>query len=156
MSEAVDPIEKKPFFHFLPGTLACSIATAGCNLHCRFCQNWEISQWPHGHAGPPPGHPVTPAGIAAAAPAARCPSTACTCTEPTVFMELALATCRLAAEAGLRHVYPGNVPGDAREDTRCPGCERPVVRRRGFAVLEDRLAMGRCPVCGTALAGVWA
>jgi pyruvate formate lyase activating enzyme len=284
VSAAVDPIEKKPFFHVLPGTLAYSIATVGCNLHCRFCQNWAISQWPHEHGGRPPGEPLTPAAIVAEARACRCASVAYTYTEPTIFMELALATCRLAAEAGLRnlfvtngymtpealalvapvlhganvdlksfsdayyrrvcgatlapvlatirrlrargiwvevttllvpghndsdeelgalaawlaavdtdmpwhvsafypahrmmdvpptptaalhraarigqhaglrHVYTGNVPGDPWEDTRCPGCQGVVVRRRGFAVTENRLDGGRCPACGTAVAGVW-
>jgi len=46
VSRNIDPIEKKPFFHFLPGSRAYSIATVGCNLRCSFCQNWEISQWP--------------------------------------------------------------------------------------------------------------
>src|SRR6188508_2180653 len=50
-----DPVEKKPLFHFLPGTSAFSIATVGCNFHCRYCQNWEISQLPRIHGGSVPG-----------------------------------------------------------------------------------------------------
>ena len=45
----VDPVEKKPLFHFFPGSVAYSIATVGCNLRCAFCQNWPISQWPKAH-----------------------------------------------------------------------------------------------------------
>ena len=49
ISREIDPIEKKPLFHFLPGSSAYSIATVGCNLRCSFCQNWQISQWPKEH-----------------------------------------------------------------------------------------------------------
>lgn len=282
----IDPIEKKPFFHFLPGSSAYSIATAGCNFHCSFCQNWGISQWPCEHPGRPlPGTAGAPRDIVSAARAAGCASIAYTYTEPTIFFELALATCRLAAEAGLRnvfvtngymtpealaliapvlhaanvdlksfsdryyrkvcgatlpsvldtirgmrrrgiwvevttllipdhndddaelaalarwlaetdrdmpwhvsaffptykmlsvaptplatleraarigrdaglnYVYAGNIPGEERESTACPGCGEVVVRRRGFALLANRLKDGRCPRCRTALAGVWA
>ena len=281
----IDPIEKKPFFHFLPGSTAYSIATAGCNFHCLFCQNWVISQWPRGHPDRMlPGEAVTPGDIVGAARTARCASIAYTYTEPTIFFELALGTCRLAAEAGLRnvfvtngymtpealaligpvlhganvdlksfsdryyrrvcgatlrpvldtirglrlrgvwvevttllipghndddaelaalarwlsktdrdipwhvsaffpaykmittpptplatleraarigrdaglrYVYVGNIPGEERESTACPGCGNVVVRRRGFAVLANRLEGGRCPWCRAALAGVW-
>ncbi len=281
----VDPIEKKPFFHFLPGSLAYSVATVGCNLHCLFCQNWAISQWPREKTGPVPGEPASPRALVAAARAARCATIAYTYTEPTIFFELALATSRLAVEAGLRnvfvtngymtaealdliapvlhganvdlksfsdryyrkvcgatlapvletiqrmrerliwvevttlvipgrndsdeelaalarwlasvdrdlpwhvsgfypaykmadvpptpvealhraahigrdaglrYVYSGNVPGDTLENTACPECGRWLLRRRGFAVLENHLADGRCPVCQKAIAGVWA
>ena len=284
VSADVDPIEKKPFFHFLPGSLAYSIATVGCNLHCLFCQNWQISQWPREHTGPVPGRPTTPREIVAAARATGSATIAYTYTEPTIFFELALETSRLAAEAGLRnvfvtngymtrealdliggalhaanvdlksfsdryyrrvcgatlrpvletiealrargvwvevttllipgrndgdeelgalahwlasvdrempwhvsafspayrltdapptparalhraarlgrdaglrYVYTGNVPGDPWESTACPTCGRWLVRRRGFSVLENVLAGGRCPDCGTAIAGVW-
>jgi pyruvate formate lyase activating enzyme len=104
----VDPIEKKPFFHFLPGTLAYSIATVGCNFHCRFCQNWAIAQWPHDRPEPFPGDPAAPADIVAAALRAQCRTIAYTYTEPTIFFELALATCREAARAGLRNVFVTN------------------------------------------------
>lgn len=109
VSAEVDPIEKKPFFHFLPGTLAYSVATVGCNFHCRFCQNWTISQWPRLQPGAaPPGARVTPADVVAAARAAGCRTIAYTYTEPTVFLELALPVSRLAAAAGLRNVFVTN------------------------------------------------
>lgn len=104
----IDPIEKKPFFHFLPGSLAYSIATVGCNMHCSFCQNWGISQWPRERRGSIPGAPVSPGRIVADARAAGCASIAYTYTEPTIFLELALDTCRHAVEAGLRNVFVTN------------------------------------------------
>jgi pyruvate formate lyase activating enzyme len=283
-SAAVDPIEKKPFFHFLPGSRAYSIATAGCNFHCRFCQNWLISQWPRDRGWPFPGEPTTPGDIVRAAVTLGCASIAYTYTEPTVFFELALETARravdaglrnvfvtngymtaealdvlapalhganvdlkafsesyyrkvcgatltpvldtirglrghgiwvevttlvvpghndsddelwavaawlaaldrdipwhvsaffpayrmlevpptpvaslhraarLGRQAGLRYVYTGNVPPDAWQDTACPSCGRWLVRRRGYRVLDQLVAGGRCPVCGVAIAGVW-
>ena len=104
----IDPIEKKPFFHFLPGSLAYSIATVGCNFHCLFCQNWEISQWPREYAASVPGELTTPREIVAAARATGCRSIAYTYTEPTIFFELALDTCRLAAAAGLKNLFVTN------------------------------------------------
>ncbi len=80
----IDPIEKKPLFHFLPGTMAFSLATAGCNLNCKFCQNWEISQ-----VGPEQVRSIyaPPEQIAAAAAKYDCPSIAYTYSEPTIFYE---------------------------------------------------------------------
>jgi len=72
----LDPIEKKPFFHFLPGSLSYSVSTVGCNFHCLFCQNWEISQWPREHVGQVPGTPTTAVEIVASARAAGCESIA--------------------------------------------------------------------------------
>ncbi len=108
ISDEIDPIEKKPFFHFLPGTLAYSIATVGCNFHCLFCQNYVISQWPRERPGPLPGEPARPGQIVAAARAAGCRSIAYTYTEPTIFFELALETSRLAVTAGLRNLFVTN------------------------------------------------
>jgi pyruvate formate lyase activating enzyme len=277
----VDPIEKKPLFHFMPGSSTYSIATVGCCLHCAFCQNREISQWPAGRAIP--GERVTPAVIVDAALAAGCASIAYTYTEPTVFFELALDTAALARrrglrnvfvtsgfigeaalrriapvldgvnvdlkffrdgsyrrvcrarlapvleairlyhelgvwtevttllipglndsdgelrdiagfvrsigaevpwhvsrfhpawrmsdrpatpiatlrraraiglEAGLRHVYEGNVPGGGGESTFCWACGATVIERRGFALWSNRVRDGGCPDCGTRLDGV--
>jgi pyruvate formate lyase activating enzyme len=108
VSSGTDPIEKKPFFHFLPGSLAYSIATAGCNFHCAFCQNWTISQWPREHPGPIPGEAMSAAALVDAARASGCASIAYTYTEPTIFMELALETGRVAVEAGLRNLFVTN------------------------------------------------
>ena len=104
----VDPIEKKPFFHFLPSSRSYSIATVGCNFHCRFCQNWEISQMPRDHQGAIVGHMCSPQEIVREALAAGCETIAYTYTEPTVFFELAHDTARLAAAAGLKNVFVSN------------------------------------------------
>jgi len=103
-----DPVEKKPLFHFLPGTSAFSIATVGCNFHCRYCQNWEISQLPRLHGGSVPGERFTPKDIVALAVEAGCTSLAYTYTEPTIFFELAFDTAILAAEAGLKNIFVTN------------------------------------------------
>jgi pyruvate formate lyase activating enzyme len=96
----VDPIEKKPFFHFLPGSEAFSLGTTGCPLRCRFCQNWEISQ-----ASPEdfdvPG--TAPVQVVDAASAKRVPVIAFTYNEPTVFAEYLLD---IAAEARKRRLRP--------------------------------------------------
>ena len=102
-----DPIEKKPLFHFLPGTASYSIATVGCNFKCVFCQNANISQMPADH-GRIMGTHVTPRELVDAARAGRCASISYTYTEPTVYFELALDTARLAAEEGLKNVFVSN------------------------------------------------
>jgi pyruvate formate lyase activating enzyme len=97
----VDPVEKKPLFHFMPGTPIYSIATAGCNLHCKYCQNWGISQ-----TAPEDTRNVDldPKKTVAEALAAGCKSIAYTYAEPIVFFEYTVDTCRLARKEGLRNV----------------------------------------------------
>jgi pyruvate formate lyase activating enzyme len=107
ISQNVDPIEKKPLFHFLPGSLSFSIATAGCNFRCAFCQNWEISQLPR-ERSEIPGQPATPAQVARAARRTGCASVAYTYTEPTIYAEYALETAREAHDFGLRNVFVSN------------------------------------------------
>lgn len=113
----VDPIEKKPLYHFLPGTLTYSIATVGCNFRCSFCQNWQISQ--RRPAGPNTAarHTVTPAQIVRQAQEHRCPSISYTYTEPTIFFEYAFDTARRAAAQGLKNVFVTNgfMTGEALE-----------------------------------------
>jgi len=307
IARGVEPIEKKPLFHFHPGSTAYSIATVGCSLRCTFCQNWEISQWPKEHLpkrlnlageeedGEPicprlanleaaiPGEPVTPEQIVKAALDSGAASIAYTFTEPTIFYELALDTARLAKAqglhnlfvtsgyiseapqrelaavldaanvdlkffrdesykrisrvrlqpildairryhelgvwlevttlivpglndsdeelksiaqfivsvsadipwhvsrfypahqmmdrppttvaalrkavaigraAGLHFVYEGNVPGDRGENTDCHQCGALLIERYGFYVIANRIRDGRCPDCGTTIAGV--
>ncbi len=103
----IDPIEKKPLFHFLPGTLSFSLATAGCNLHCRHCQNAEISQMPFDR-GEISGRRLTAREAVSMALKGGCRSISFTYTEPTVFFEYALETARLATEAGLKNVFVTN------------------------------------------------
>lgn len=137
VSAEVDPIEKKPLFHFLPGSTAYSVATVGCNFRCRFCQNWTISQWPKlkelvdqdqkaspatgehpasewcAESEPPEarwgiGTPMAPSELLAQAVRTRCRSIAYTYTEPTIFYELALATARLASTSGIGNIFVTN------------------------------------------------
>ena len=279
-----DPIEKKPLFHFLPGTRSLSIAAPGCNFQCEFCQNWQISQAPRQEGGIE-GQAVSPAQIVAAAINYDCPSISYTYTEPTVFFELAYDTaalahgkgirncfvsngfltplavrkiaphldainvdlkafsddtyrrvmkarlepvltclkalvaarvwvevttlvvpgmndsseelgqiarfiagelgrsvpwhvsrfhgdfkmtatpstpletlqlaCRLGRDAGLKHVYCGNVTGAADECTYCPSCREKLIDRVGFTVRRNSLKDGKCPSCGETIEGVW-
>jgi pyruvate formate lyase activating enzyme len=281
----IDPIEKKPLFHFLPGTLSYSIATVGCNFRCRFCQNADIAQMPADHKGAIMGESFTPGQVVAGAERGGCQSISYTYTEPTIFFEFAYDTAKLAhqkgirnvfvtngymtAEAlemispyldaanvdlkafsdkyykdlcaaklhhvqaslrrmkslgiyvevttlivpglnddkaelkelagfiagdlgpetpwhisrfhptykltdrpstplktlamareiglqvGLRYVYMGNVPGDAGENTFCPGCGEMVIERWGFQVGNIRIKDGKCSQCGTIIDGVW-
>jgi pyruvate formate lyase activating enzyme len=277
----VDPIEKKPLFHFRPGSRTFSYATAGCNLACSFCQNHSISQ--EGARGRLVRYHA-PEGLVDGAEEEGCRIIAHTYTEPTVYLEYALDIAREAAargmdnvfvtngfiapealaeaipllaaanvdlksfsdetyrkvcrgalqpvletietlhrsgvwvevttlvipdlndstrelgeiaafiagvspaipwhvsrfhpdfrmtdrgvtpaatleravaagiDAGLEHIFVGNLPGSGHEDTRCSACRETVIRRSGFAVRENRLAGGRCPACGEAVAGVW-
>ena len=104
----VDPIEKKPLFHFLPGTLSYSIATVGCNLRCKFCQNADIAQMPADHKGVIMGDTVTPQEVVAAADKSGCRSISYTYTEPTVFFEFAYDTSKIAHERGIRNVFVTN------------------------------------------------
>lgn len=104
----IDPIEKKPLFHFLPGSLSFSIATSGCNFHCRHCQNADISQLPRDRDGLIAGEAMSPREIVDAALAAGCESISYTYTEPTIYFELAYDTARLAAAAGLKNVFVTN------------------------------------------------
>ncbi len=104
----VDPIEKKPLFHFLPGTQAFSIATVGCNLRCRFCQNADISQASKGKTETVHGEPLSPERAVELALDYGCASIAYTYTEPTIFMEYVLDIAPLAVEAGLANVFVTN------------------------------------------------
>jgi pyruvate formate lyase activating enzyme len=104
----IDPIEKKPLFHFYPGSLSYSIATAGCNFRCRFCQNAEISQMKPDPDGTVMGNPGSPEDIVEGALRGGCRSIAYTYTEPTVFFELALETSRLAHQRGIKNVFITN------------------------------------------------
>jgi len=103
-----DPIEKKPLFHFLPGTRSLSIAAAGCNFQCEFCQNWQISQSPREQPDMRGGHAVSPPQIVSAARQFDCASISYTYTEPTIFFELAYETARLARGEGLGNCFVSN------------------------------------------------
>jgi pyruvate formate lyase activating enzyme len=280
----VDPIEKKPLFHFLPATRSLSIATVGCNLKCKFCQNHDLSQAAKGKGRELFGRMMSPGEVVALAKSSRAATIAFTYSEPTIFYEYAHDCAKLAAnegirgvfvsngficdepvrairpyvhgynvdlksfnpdfykkvmgarlepvleaiklikelgfwleittlvvptqndsdaeltqiaefiadlgsdipwhvsafhpdykmtdlprtsvkslqrarqigfDAGLQFVYSGNIPGDDGESTYCPGCRTRLIHRVGFRVLGNRLADGKCPECGRAIAGVW-
>jgi len=133
VAREVNPIEKKPLFHFHPGSFAYSLSTVGCNLRCSFCQNWQISQWPKAHLPKHlqrpetepeqpelicpqlvalerqvAGEPATPASIVQAALASGCASISYTFTEPTIFYELAYDAAVLARERGLLNNFVSN------------------------------------------------
>ena len=278
----LDPIEKKPLFHYLPGTTAFSIAAAGCNFECRFCQNWQIAQY-RPEQIKSINLPIKT--VVDRARSSGATTIAYTYSEPVVFYEYmydcakegracglgsvmisngfineeplvqlcryltavkidlkafsdtfyrnycsgqlepvlttltvlkrigiwfeivvliiptlndspdeikrmcewivanlgvdvplhfsrfhpmykitnlpptpvkTLEEChRIATGAGLRYVYLGNVPGHPAESTYCPSCKKPVVRRMGFAILENNIRQGKCGLCGTPIPGVW-
>jgi pyruvate formate lyase activating enzyme len=278
----VDPIEKKPLFHFLPGTAAFSLATVGCNVDCQFCQNWQISQIRPEQAD---NMDMPPRQVAKLAKEAGAPSIAYTYTEPVVFAEYmydssvegnklgiksvmisngyiqeeAMRECaevlsavkidlkafsekyyqdivagelkpvlntlvllkklnmwteivylvlptlndsdqefrdlsrwlktelgsdvpihftrfhpqykmqnlpptpvktlergrEIAISEGLHFVYVGNVPGHQAEHTYCPGCNKILIQRKGFWILENRIKKGKCPDCNTPIPGIW-
>ena len=104
-SIAVDPIEKKPLFHFMPGHSSYSIGTVGCNLHCKFCQNWTTSQ-----ASPESFmvYETPPEKVVEEALANGCKSIAYTYNEPIIFYEYVWDTAKLARKAGLKNVLVSN------------------------------------------------
>lgn len=132
VAREVNPIEKKPLFHFHPGSQAYSISTVGCNLRCSFCQNWDISQWPKDHLpkhldvdkdempgvicpqlekieGGIVGEAVTLEIIVQSAKSSGCTSMSYTFTEPTIFYELAYDTAVIARQQGLKNTFISTV-----------------------------------------------
>lgn len=280
----LDPVEKKPLFHFLPGTQTLSIATSGCNLSCSFCQNSDLSQAPK-RFGRIIGEKMTPADLVGSALNHGAESISFTYSEPTIFFELMEDTAILAKQKGLKtilvsngfqspeclerlknlidaanidikafsedfytthcgaklqpvlnnlktikqmgwwleittlvipglndspqefeniagfiscelgpgtpwhisrfhpcfemtnrpstpvttletawrigikmglsFVYVGNVFGHATEDTQCPSCHHPVIKRRGFSILDMDINNFACAECGIPIPGVW-
>ncbi|PIP20407.1 MAG: AmmeMemoRadiSam system radical SAM enzyme [Candidatus Omnitrophica bacterium CG23_combo_of_CG06-09_8_20_14_all_40_11] len=104
----IDPIEKKPLYHFLPGSLSFSIATIGCNFHCEFCQNWEISQSSFREGDNLGGEELSPQEIVETAIKNQCKSISYTYTEPTIFFEYALEIAKLAKAKGLYNNFVTN------------------------------------------------
>lgn len=104
----IDPVEKKPLYHFQPGSLSYSIAAAGCNFQCEFCQNWEISQIREAKKLGLQSMKAGPQQIVDAALRSGCRSISYTYTEPTIFFEFAKETGVLAREAALRNIFVTN------------------------------------------------
>ncbi len=117
----VDPIEKKPLYHFFPGSAVLSFGTAGCNLGCRFCQNWESSR---ARAVDARTEPVSPERVAQLALDTRCPSVAFTYNDPVVFAEFAIDAARACHERGVATVAV------------TAGYVAPAARRELFAVMD--------------------
>jgi len=107
VAQHVDPIEKKPLYHFQPGSLSYSIATAGCNMSCSHCQNFQISQEAPALT-PIPGKMTSPEDVLRSAVNAGCRSISYTYTEPTIFMEFAIECGTRAKEQGLANVFVTN------------------------------------------------
>jgi pyruvate formate lyase activating enzyme len=118
-SANIDPIEKKPLFHFAPGTSAFSVATAGCNVNCKMCQNWEISQ-----VRPEQVHAdyIPPARLAGLASGNRCYSIAYTYSEPTVFCEYVLDAAAAGRAAGIKSLVISG--GYIQQDPLMELCKR--------------------------------
>ena len=107
ISENIDPIEKKPLFHFQPGSNSLSIATVGCNFKCFFCQNYQISQMPSDN-GTIEGNDISPEEIADHAIKYNCSSISYTYTEPTIYFEYAYDTAKIARGKGLKNIFITN------------------------------------------------
>lgn len=110
IAQHIDPIEKKPFFHFQPGSHSYSIATAGCNFRCLHCQNSDISQMPHQGAGDrgQGAEDITPEEIVHETLETGCQSISYTYTEPTIFFEFAYDCMKFAKEMGLKNTFVTN------------------------------------------------
>jgi len=107
IARSVDPIEKKPLFHFLPGSMSYSVATVGCNFRCDNCQNFDISQLPKERQSII-GQKINPEEIVASAKRNGCKSIAYTYSEPTIFFEYAYDIAKLAKKEGLTNVFVTN------------------------------------------------
>ena len=107
ISENIDPIEKKPLFHFLPGSYSLSVATVGCNFNCFFCQNHQISQAPC-ESGKIDGRDIAPGEIVKHALKYNCGSISYTYTEPTIFFEYAYDIAKLADSRNIKNIFVSN------------------------------------------------
>lgn len=157
----IDPIGKKPLFHFLPGTSTLSIATVGCNLFCANCQNWNISQYPKTYQDIP-GEDILPKQAVKLAQENNLPSISYTYVEPTIFSEYALDTMKIARKKGLKNIWVSNgfMSSESREMI-IPYLDANNIDIKGFS---DEFYFKNCksrlqPVLDTAKAmkkaGVW-
>jgi pyruvate formate lyase activating enzyme len=161
VAAAVDPIEKKPLYHFLPGTKSFSIATVGCNFKCGFCQNWRISQASRkdGESGT---FELMPEDVVREAVSRGCRSISYTYTEPTIFFEYAFDTARIARDKGLRNVFVTNgyMTAEALE-VICPYLDAANVDLKAFKnetykkVCQARLAPVLDSIRRMKALGIW-
>lgn len=135
----VDPIEKKPLFHFLPGAKALSIATAGCNIECKFCQNWEISQFRPEQVR---SAYFPPEGVVRQAKDDGIESIAFTYSEPVVFYEYMYNTAKLAREQGVKSVMISN--GYIKEKPMAGLCEHLSAVKVDLKAFTERFYKDMC------------
>ncbi len=148
VAENIDPIEKKPLYHFCPGSNSLSLATVGCNFRCLHCQNYEISQWPHERSGIP-GTQTSPHDVVRRAVESGSASISYTYTEPTIFYEYAYDTAVLAKAAGIRNVFVTNgYTTTAALEAIAPYLDAANVDLKGFSNKAYK------DVTGASLAGV--
>ena len=138
-SANVDPIEKKPLFHYQPGTTAFSIATAGCNIECKFCQNWQISQFRPEQIN---SVHVTPAQLIASCKSRRCPTIAYTYSEPVVFYEYMHDAAAMGREHGIGSVMISN--GYIQEKPLRKLCKHLTGVKIDFKAFSDKFYVETC------------
>lgn len=139
----VDPIEKKPFFHFLPGTTSLSLATVGCNLHCKNCQNWEISQQNPEEVA---ASPLLPAEIPRLAAYHGCRSVSYTYTDPVVYYEYTADSSLHVREAGLKNALV--TAGYINREPWTELCRKVDAVRIDLKALSDKFYQD---ICGATL-----
>jgi pyruvate formate lyase activating enzyme len=154
-----DPIEKKPLFHYLPGTRAYSIATAGCNIECKFCQNWQISQFRPEQVD---NIKLTPEEVIRFAKEKRCETIAYTYSEPVVFYEYMYDTAKLGKREGVRSVMISN--GYIKKEPLIELCKELDAVKIDFKAFTEKFYKETCsgelkPVLETLLTlkeiGIW-
>ena len=144
----VDPIEKKPLNHFLPGTPVLSFGTAGCNLACKFCQNWDISK---SREIDTLADAASPAALATAAEALGCRSVAFTYNDPTIFLEYAIDVADACHERGIRAVAvtAGYIEPGARRELYAHMDAANVDLKAFTEDFYHRVCSGHLAVCST-------
>ncbi|MBM4019719.1 MAG: AmmeMemoRadiSam system radical SAM enzyme [Planctomycetes bacterium] len=135
----IDPIEKKPLFHYLPGTTALSVATAGCNMECKFCQNWNVSQYRPEQVD---SLLVPPENLVRMAAARRCPSIAYTYTEPVVFAEYVHDTAALGRQQSVGSVMISN--GYIREEALRQLCRHLTAVKVDLKAFTEKFYAEQC------------
>ncbi len=155
----VDPIEKKPLFHYLPGTNGYSIATAGCNIECKFCQNWQISQFRPEQVE---SVKLTPEDVVKNAKENGCPTIAYTYSEPVVFYEYMYDTAKMGKENGIGSVMVSN--GYIKEEPLKELCKHLSAVKIDFKAFTEKFYKETCsgelkPVLDTLVTlkkiGIW-
>ncbi|HNX90877.1 MAG TPA: AmmeMemoRadiSam system radical SAM enzyme [Candidatus Omnitrophota bacterium] len=155
----IDPVEKKPIFHMMPGHKTLSVATAGCNSRCKYCQNWDISQSPPEETK---NKIVTAGDLVGSARTNRCASISYTYSEPAVFYEYMTATAALAKQHGVRNIMvtSGKINPEPLENA-CKLIDAAHVDLKGFdkKYLKDTCAQDLDNILGSLVImkknGVW-